>query len=351
MDAICKTIFLPCRGATFPPETAGNLAPGSSIPLLEGVEASMKYHPHGSVLFSTFSIEQGLLLLCNPLCEAIIKSCLARAQSLYPVRICAIIIEANHVHLVFVVDNPDDVPSFIRHFKTESAHALNKILGRRKRTIWCEGYDSPVVLTLVRALLVLSYLYSNPAKDNLEESIDKYPGISSWKMFLSGEHTKKWKRIHRPAYRALGPHEHNLEGYTREARRLERSAGKTHSFTLEPNAWLEAFGITDPEEQRGYNQRLIERVRAIEARAARVREREKKRVIGADKLRESTFNLTHQSSRSGKRMWCLSEQRSLRVRFISFLKELKRQARVVQQNWRRGDFSLPYPLGLYTAHE
>jgi hypothetical protein len=150
------------------------------------------------------------------------------------------------------------------------------------------------------------------AKENLEESIDKYPGVSSWKMFLSGEHTKKWKRIHRPAYRALGPHEHNLEGYTREARRLERSAGKAHSFTLEPNAWLGAFGITDPEEQRGYNQRLMERVRAIEARAARVRAR-KKRVIGADKLRKSTFNLPHQSSRSGKRMWCLSEQRSLRV--------------------------------------
>jgi hypothetical protein len=48
----------------------------------------MKYHPNKSVLFVTFTVEEGLLLLCNPLCLAIIQSCLAAAQSLYPVRIC-----------------------------------------------------------------------------------------------------------------------------------------------------------------------------------------------------------------------------------------------------------------------
>jgi hypothetical protein len=63
----------------------------------------MKYHPHGSVLFATFSIEQGILLLCNPLCEAIIKSCLARAQFMYPVRVVAFLIEGTHIHLVLVV--------------------------------------------------------------------------------------------------------------------------------------------------------------------------------------------------------------------------------------------------------
>jgi hypothetical protein len=37
---------------------------------------SMKYHPHGSVLFCTFRIEEGLLLPSNPLCMALITSCL-----------------------------------------------------------------------------------------------------------------------------------------------------------------------------------------------------------------------------------------------------------------------------------
>lgn len=46
----------------------------------------MKYHPHESVLFCTFSLEEGLLLLANPLCKAIVKSCLAAACEHYPVR-------------------------------------------------------------------------------------------------------------------------------------------------------------------------------------------------------------------------------------------------------------------------
>ena len=72
----------------------------------------MKYHPHGSVLFCTFSLEEGLLLLSNPLCRIIIESCLARAQTLCPVKICHIVTEATHVHMILVVDNPDDVPGF-----------------------------------------------------------------------------------------------------------------------------------------------------------------------------------------------------------------------------------------------
>ena len=163
----------------------------------------MKYCPHGSVKFVTFCVEEGLLLLCNPLCKAMIKSCIARAQKLYPIRIVAILVEATHVHMIVVVDNPDDLPSFMRHFKSDSAHMLNRILGRKKRTVWCEGYDDPIVLTPIRTLIALAYIYSNPSKDNLVESINEYPGFSTWRMFRKGIHIQKCKRIHRNAFRRL----------------------------------------------------------------------------------------------------------------------------------------------------
>jgi REP element-mobilizing transposase RayT/hemerythrin len=307
----------------------------------------MKYHPHGSVLFISFSMEQGLLMLSNPLCEAIIKSCLARALYKYPVRICGFLIEANHVHMVVVVINPNHVPEFIRHFKVESAHAFNRILGRRKRTIWCAGYDSPIVLTRTRTLIALSYLYSNPAKDNLEDSIAKYPGISSWQMFRKGEHKKVWKRIQRPAYKYLPKDSHNLRGYTKEAERLLASTKKTHEFTIEPNAWMESFGISSKEEQKRINQRLIARVSTLEKRARKKREREGKQVLGATQLINQTLNVTYLSKRSGKRMWCLCEDRDFRIRFIQFLKDLFSKARAVRTRWALGDYSEPYPLGLY----
>ena len=37
---------------------------------------------------------------------------------------------------------------FMERFKCETAHAVNRLLGRRQVTVWCKGYDSPVILTL-----------------------------------------------------------------------------------------------------------------------------------------------------------------------------------------------------------
>jgi hypothetical protein len=308
---------------------------------------AMKYHPHGRVLFCTFSLEEGLLLLANPLCKAIVKSCLARAQVLHPVRICHFIVQATHVHVVLVVMNPDDVHAFIRCFKTESAHMINRLLGRGKRTLWCEGYDSPVVLTAVRALLAIAYLYANPAKDNLEASIDKYPGLSSWNMFQSGETSSYCKRLRRPQFSFIPRDAHNLRGYTKLADTLLTESKENQTFILEPNAWMEAFGYHSSEEQTRINNRLIERVRLLEQRAARLRVANNKRIIGREKLVNQVLDVTYRPKRSGRRMWCLSEKRSVRVTFIRFFKELMHNARAVRQRWKLGDLTIPYPPGLY----
>lgn len=307
----------------------------------------MKYHPHGSVLFSTFSVEEGLLLLSNPLCVAILKSCLARAQFLYPVTICHFMIESTHVHMVLVVKDPEDVPRFVRHFKTDTAHMFNGLLGRDKRTVWCDGYDSPIVLTPVRALTAIAYLYANPAKDGLEDSISEYPGLSSWKMFTKGRCRKKWKRLRRPQFKALSKDAHTLEGYQRAAEAILGAATDSHEFELTPNAWLEAFNITDPKEQERINARLIERVRFLENRFRRQRAQRGKTVIGKQRLLRQPLDITYQPKRSGRRTCCLSENITVRRAFIRFLKHLMGEARRIYQKWKLGDFSESFPLGLH----
>jgi len=251
---------------------------------------AMKYHPHGSVLFLTFSIEEGLLLLSNPLCEAILKSCLARAQFNHPVTICHFIVNATHVHMIIVVENPDDVAGFMRCFKTESAHMLNGILGREKRTVWCEGYDSPIVLTPVRALIAIAYIYANPAKDNLVDSIDNFPGLSSWSMFNNKSHTNIWNRIRRPACKALSVAQHCLAGYSAEAKRILSESKITHTFKIDPDAWFHAFGITSVEDIAMLNTKLIKHIRVLEERAERKRTKEHKSLLGKDRLLHQTLN-------------------------------------------------------------
>ena len=288
-----------------------------------------------------------MLLLANPLCQAIIKSCLARACELYPVRICHMLVEATHIHLVMVVIDPDRVDAFFRHFKTETAHMINGLLGRDKRTMWCEGYHSPIVLTPTRALTAIAYLYANPAKDNLETSIDNYPGFSTWKMFQSGKLTQHWKRLRRPQFTTVSRDANNLLGYTKIAEQILSASDEIQTFTLEPNAWMESFGYHSQEQQQRLNERLIARIRLLEERAERRRAREKKRVIGRGRLIAQVFDTTYKPKRTGRRMWCLSEKRRFRVDFIAFFKALMQKARAVREKWKLGDITVPYPPGLY----
>ena len=257
------------------------------------------------------------------------------------------IVEATHIHLVLVVINPDHVEAFFRHFKTESAQMINGLLGRNKRTLWCEGYDSPIVLTPTRALIAIAYLYSNPAKDNLETSIDRYPGFSSWKMFQSGDLTRQWKRLRRPQFIPITRDANNLRGYTKLAKEILDASEEVQTFTLEPNAWMEAFGYHSPAQQEKLNEQLIARIRLLEERAEKKRGHEKRRVFGRNRLITQVFDMTYRPKRAGRRMWCLSEKRSIRVEFIRFFKALMQRARAVREMWKLGDVTVPYPPGLY----
>ena len=91
----------------------------------------------------------------------------------------------------------------MKYFKAETAHRINRVLGRKKRTVWCEGYDSPIVLTPLRALVAIAYLYANPAKDGLNYNIDEYEGVNSWKIFTSGNLSEENKIIPRDEFTYL----------------------------------------------------------------------------------------------------------------------------------------------------
>jgi hypothetical protein len=71
------------------------------------------------------------------------------------------------------------------------------------------------------------------------------------------------------------------------------------------------------------------------------------RLLEMVREKNQALNTTYRPNRKGRRMWCLSERRSLRLAFIKFFKELMRQARAVRKRWKMGNFTVPYPPGLH----
>lgn len=307
-----------------------------------------KYHFPGTVQFVTASVEEGILFPCNPLMNLIVRSALGAAQLLYPVKIVAFICEGSHIHLMLVVRDPDDVYHFMGHFKGETGHAVNRLLGRRKRTVWCEGYHSAPVLNVANVLQKLTYLYTNPVKDNLVESIDQYPGVSTWQIFQGEQSHIQVERVRRWMIEALPKDELSFGGFEEVANELREKSSERVTFRVFPDAWMDVFGIKKKKEREALNGELLAAIRRKEEEQAEQNLECGRSPMGAERLRSQGIDLTYIPDRKGYQAWCFCTGDSeLRVRFIRAMKELKAKARDVFERWKQGDYSVPYPLGLY----
>ena len=298
----------------------------------------------GQLVFITSRIEEGLPLVSTHYMELILWGILARAQHLYPVTICGFVIMGNHIHLLIVVHDPQVVVDFIDRFKTESSHAINRLLGRRKRTVWCDDYDDQSILTREDAISKFIYIYANPQKAGLVDTIEEYPGVSSWPMLLNDQTTKECPWIRRPMLkplrkRALSPEQ---DAQFTEALRGEASP-ISHTLTLTPFAWLSCF----KEDGLDVLKVKEEIIRGVREEEASLRGKRKLPCIGAEKLRRQSLDKQFTPKKFSKRMWCICRDIPLRISFINFIKRLRAEGREVYRRWKMGDRTAVYPVGLF----
>jgi hypothetical protein len=281
--------------------------------------------------------------VCTAYMALIIKSVLARAQRQFDVVVCAVLLMANHFHMLLVTEDPETTVAFIDRVKTELAHAVNRLLGRRKRTVWCDGYDAEPILTYSSALEKFVYLFTNPQAANLVDAIDEYPGFSSWEMFLNDQSSFTAPWIQRFFFTALA--QKAVTAWQDEAlcgRLIERSKSE-NEFTLSPFAWLKCFGL-DGSKAPEVKAEIIEKVRAEELR---LRAERKAPCIGAPQLRRQPIDLLYSPKKFGRKQWCICDDVELRKRFLAWVKALRSEARAVFVRWKHGDRSVPYPPGMF----
>jgi len=283
----------------------------------------------------TTRTEEGLPFIPALYMRIILEGIMARAQILYPVQLCHYLWMGNHLHFIIYVEDPEIVEAFMARVKTESAHAINRLLGRRRRTIWVGDYDSATILTLDDAIEKIRYLYANPAEAHCADSIEGYKRPSSWKAFISGELNVAAPWIQRPA---ISP---ELVTDPDAARVLIEGASTSHELILVPNAWMKAFNITDPDEKKRINASVVKQVLESE---------ESLRILRTGPLfddnPEQRIDQPYTPKKFGRRMWCICWEIVLRVAFINMVKAMLREGKEVRKAWKSGNFFVPYPPGL-----
>ena len=150
-----------------------------------------------------FRTEEGLPLVCTPYMRAILEGILVSAFSMYQVKLLSFIVMGNHIHMHVQVQDPDHLDDLVCYIKRESAHAINNLLGRRRHTVWVEGYDCVLILDAEKMIDRLAYVFLNVARANLENSIEAYPGLSSWEIMTGRTPFLKGRRIPRETITAL----------------------------------------------------------------------------------------------------------------------------------------------------
>ena len=166
------------------------------------------------------------------------------------------------------------------------------------------------------------YIYTNPQKANLVDRIEEYPNISTWKEFQSDVPTEvTHKRIARdliPQLPKIHPTGRRGKTFVRSLMELE---GEKNVLEISPHAWMECYRKTKERDISELREELVGRVREREAELREKRAEKDRGLLGVKALKEQSIKKKYEPKNySGKRCYCHSQNKKLRILYISWVK-------------------------------
>ena len=289
------------------------------------------------------SVQTGLPFVTTVYMKVIIEGVLAAAQTLFPVTICSYVVMGNHIHLIIVVDNPEDVHRFMGYFKTELGHSINRLLGKTGESFWVRGYDSVMLLSPEKVLQRMEYIYLNPQRAGMVRSIKNYPGLHTFFALTSEKTVIRARKVSRDEIGEL-PHR-LLSKADRQllAQTLLEGKGFDCELVVTPWAWLRCFSRATSWKIEDLCRRFSEQIEEKERAIAR----KIKTVLGTYALQTQDPRKTFKSQRKGKKMLCMTDCPKQRSSVLQFLKLEIAKAKEAYQRRKAGDRSALPPPGFF----
>jgi REP element-mobilizing transposase RayT len=279
---------------------------------------------------------------------------LARTQRDEKVDLCNFVDMNNHNHFIAVSGCPNQLTKFHMELKKKTTDAVKALTGRKKLNLWEERTPVTHIATLQDIIDRHIYIFSNPTKAGLTNTIDEYPGLNTWKAFTQCEPSVD-------ATITIDARWHPVIGIPRLPETLRLTAKQDavlHNeliesgtalptiLTITPLAWLKEFGVTDPVRIEQIRQTIILGVRANEAEYARQRAHEKRTVIGPTQLPLTPYMRPHQPKKSTCRIFLICRNKKLRRALISTIKRIARVCRKCYEQAKSG-IRVEWPPGTF----
>lgn len=300
-----------------------------------------------------FRARRGLPLIAYRFIALLIKSAIARTQRDDKIVLCHDIWNGSHAHLLVVCRDAEQLKRFYEELQKRLTEYIKRLLGIQSLNLW-EGRPMVAeVADLQAAKERISYFYANPAQDDLEENIDRFPGYSSWRDFLRcresirSETTLKIPWIRLSTIPRLRNSLVDSESDRRLVRLLVKRNDETHLLRRYPNAWMSCFGVNDDCEVVKINKEIIQLTRERENKAYARRQSTGKNIIGIKALTSQPLMKDHVPKKKSRKIFVISSSRSLRIQMIRKYRNFCKQCSSCYQEWRKGNLLIEWPLGAF----
>jgi REP element-mobilizing transposase RayT len=148
----------------------------------------LRYVPQTRTLVSITNrtIQGRYLLRPGPSFNDIFLGILGRTQRLHEMAIAAVSVLSNHMHLLLIVDDAQEVAGFMRDLESKLAREVNRLTGWRG-PVFERRYEMTIVTDEEAAQVErLKYVLANGVKENLVERVSQWPGVHSAEALIHG---------------------------------------------------------------------------------------------------------------------------------------------------------------------
>lgn len=133
----------------------------------------------------TARVRKGLPFVCRLSVEKVIMGILARAQGLYPVKLCAFVFMGNHYHLI-ITGHSKHISPFMNYIQGNLALSVQRFIpDYYDGFVWEDRFKEQVLVTSEDVIAKMAYIYLNPVRARLTKKASEYPGVSSYNHLLN----------------------------------------------------------------------------------------------------------------------------------------------------------------------
>jgi len=317
------------------------------------VGRSQRYVESGTMYEICFRARASLPLVAYKLMNFIIYCTLARVQRDDKVILCHDIWNGSHPHLIVVSKDAQQLINFYSEIQKKITDCIKRLLGLRYLNIW-EGRPTVIkIADLEAAKERIAYLYANPAQDNLEDSIDKFPGVSSWSIFesslnnLDAKSSKWFPCIKLPTIPRLSGSSISAREDEEVVNILKEKNKSGHCLEYFPNEWMRCFGVSSGIEVSRINTSIVSLLVHKEAVARQKRTQNGKPLMGAALLRRQEILKTHEPKKRGQKIFIFTSINQLRMDFIEQVNSFCHSCRDCYRRWKNGELTIQWPPGAF----